>query len=312
MGVNLIHPLVLAGITWDPFIRGVLIVVAAVVVLPGSVYLVLSTDVGGRVGLLLTAAGLSGMLSLLAVLWMVLPSTAAIGRAPTWQAKQVITGDFASQATVRGVQDFPATDTKSIAGPNLGLKSQHWFWPFQGCRNTGWRQVNPATIADPESATDTVLAPTTASTTPTPPQLKSPFSLNTDYTVVGAWTKGADANCLFAISRHKIYLPFKSPHYVIVAVQPVIPVSPTIVPPPKPQPDTSKPITYVVLERNQGSVRQPQFVVFVSMGLIFLIICNALHRRDKEIWARQEAERQAAAGSPPPGPAAREPVGASQ
>ena len=32
------------------------------------------------------------------------------------------------------------------------------------------------------------------------------------------------------------------------------------------------------------------------MGLIFRIICNALHQRDKEIWARQDAERQAAAG----------------
>ena len=282
--------------------------------LPGSVYLVLGTDVGARVGLLLTAAGLSGMLSLLAVLWMVLPSTAAIGRAPTWQAKQVITGDFASQVTVTGVQDFPADDTKSIAGPNLGLKSQHWFWPFQGCRNTGWRQVNPATIADPESATDTVLAPTAASTTPTPPQLKSPFSLNTDYTEVGAWTKGADANCLFAVSRHKIYRPFKlAPlrHRGGAARHPRVV---HLVPPPKPQPDTSKPITYVVLERNLGSVRQPQFVVFgCPWASSSCLICNALHRRDKEIWARRDAERQEAAGGPAPGATAeREPVGASQ
>ena len=313
MGIHLVHPAMMAGITWDPFIRGVLIVIAAVVVLPGSVYLVLSTDVGGRVGLLLAAAGLTGLLSILAILWLVLASTAAIGRANSWKAVQVVTGDYASQVTVKGVQDFPTSDTTSIAGPNLGLRTKHWYWPLQGCNTTGWRQVNPATVADPESATDTVLAPTVASTKPTPPQLKSPFSLNTDYTYVGEFTKGAYASCLFAISRHKIYPPFRSAHYDVIEVQPVIPVSAAIVPPPKPRPDTTKPITYVILERNLGSVRQPQAAVVVSMGLIFLLICNALHRRDKEIWARREAERQAAAaGSAPGATPVREPVGASQ
>jgi hypothetical protein len=310
---HLLHPLVLAGITWDPFIRGVLIVVVAVVLLPGSVYFVLSTDVGGRVGLLLAAAGLSGMLSILAILWLVLASTAAIGRANSWHAKEIITGDFASQATVRGVQDFPAHDVHSIAGPTPTLRSRHWFWPFQGCQSSGWTKVNPAKIADPESATDSVLAPGTAPSRPVPPQLRSPFSLNTDYVYIGAWTKDAEANCLFAINRHKIYTPFRAPHYVVVAVQPVAPVSPGQVTAPQATPDTSKPITWVVLERDLGSVRQPQFAVVVSMGIIFLLICNALHRRDKEIWARRAEEAQAVAGSPrPSGDEAGEPVGASR
>ena len=41
--------------------------------------------------------------------------------------------------------------------------------------------------------------------------------------------------------------------------------------------------------------------------IIFAIICNILHKRDKEIWARQQAEKEAASGAPPP----RERVGAS-
>ena len=36
----------------------------------GSVYLVLSTDIGARLGLLLTAAGFSGLISIMAVLWL--------------------------------------------------------------------------------------------------------------------------------------------------------------------------------------------------------------------------------------------------
>jgi hypothetical protein len=95
---------------------------------------------------------------------------------------------------------------------------------------------------------------------------------------------------------------------VVLRVQPALPPPPNSTAAPKP--DTSKPYTYVILERDLGSVRQPQMVVAVSMGLVFLILCNALHRRDKEIWARQAAEKEAAAGAGP-GEREREKVGAS-
>ncbi len=48
-------------------------------------------------------------------------------------------------------------------------------------------------------------------------------------------------------------------------------------------------------------------ITALSSLIIFAIICNVLHKRDKDIWARQEAEKQAAAGAPPP----EEKVGAS-
>ena len=98
----------------------------------------------------------------------------------------------------------------------------------------------------------------------------------------------------------------------MMIVQPVVPVPATTTgAPPKPRADTTKPVTYVILERNLGSVRQPQFMVALSSGIIFLILCSALHRRDKEIMARRAAEREAAAGGPP-GAGAREPVGAAR
>jgi hypothetical protein len=315
--VDLTHAGLMAGITWDPFIRGMLIVVAAIVLLPGSVYLVLATNTGARLGLLLAGAGASGLLCILAILWMVLSSTADIGRANSWVPKQVITGDFASQVTVKSAQDFPADDPSKVKPPAPPLPTKHWFWPLQSCRDTGWRQSDPAKITDPESAGDRVLVPATTGT-PTPTQLLSPFSATTDYAYLGVYEKGANSACLFAINRHKIYLPFtRPPHLAIVVAQPVVPVPTTTNgAPPKPRPDTTKPKTYVVLERNLGSVRQPQLIVAIVAGIIFLILCDVLHRRDKEIWARQAAEREAAAG-PPPGSRsqsdeeAREPVGAS-
>jgi hypothetical protein len=313
------HAGLVAGITWDPFIRGVLIVAAAIVLLPGSVYLVLSTNVGARLGLLLAGAGASGLLCILAILWMVLSSTADVGRVNSWVPLQIVTGDYAGQVTVKSAQDFPTNDLTHIRPTKGPLPTKHWFWPLQSCRDTGWRQVDPAKITDPESAGDRVLVPATTGVQ-IPPELTSPFSATTDYVYLGAYEKGANSACLFAINRHKIYLPFtRPPHLAMLVLKPVIPVPTTTGGvPPKPRPDLTKPSTYVILERNLGSVRQPQLIVAIWSGIIFLILCNVLHRRDKEIWARQAAEREAAA-APPPGSRsdsgaageARQPVGAS-
>jgi hypothetical protein len=317
--VALIHSGLLAGITWDPFIRGLLIVTVAVLLLPGSVYLVLSTDTGARLGLLLTAAGLSGLLSILAVLWLALSSTAAIGRPNSWKPLAVVTGDYPSQVTSKSAQDFPASNPDPLPPAKPPLPTKHWYWPLQSCSDSGWRHIDPAKLTDVESASDKVLVPSSAATpgaaTPTfGPALTSPFSATTDYAYVDAYDKGANSGCLFAINRHKIYLPFaRSPHLVAVRAQPALPQPSTVTTPLKP--DRSKPYTYIILERNLGSVRQPQMVVAISMGLVFLIICNALHRRDKEIMARQAAEKEAAAGGPGGSgsgdEASREPVGAS-
>ena len=50
----------LASIAWDPGFRGVLTVVVAVLVLPGSIYLLLGTNLGTRLGFLIALTGLFG------------------------------------------------------------------------------------------------------------------------------------------------------------------------------------------------------------------------------------------------------------
>ena len=44
--------------TWSPFIRGILVVLIGVGVLCGSVYLLLATNLGARLGFLVAMAGL--------------------------------------------------------------------------------------------------------------------------------------------------------------------------------------------------------------------------------------------------------------
>ncbi|MDQ6616860.1 MAG: hypothetical protein M3083_19465 [Actinomycetota bacterium] len=293
MHVALSHMGVLAAtFTWDPFIRGVVITALFVVLLPGSVYLVLSTDVGGRLGFLLMAAGTSGMLCLLALLWMPLSSTADIGKPNSWKVIEVITGDYASQDTIKGTADLPIDNLSSTKPPVQALKTKHWFWPLQSCSDSGWHKIDPSLINDPESEADKFLANTSASAAG--PTLSSPFSAATDYTYIDGYQKGQNGGCLFAISRHKVYVPLaRGAHYVVLRVLPTLPVLNLGGAPPPAQPDRSKPYTYVILDRNLGSVRQPQAILAMSMGITFLVICYILHTRDKE----KEAADAAADGS---------------
>ena len=60
---------VLAGIAWDPQIRGFLALGVGVVVLLGSVYLVMVTNLGSRLGFLLAAAAFWGWLMIMGFVW---------------------------------------------------------------------------------------------------------------------------------------------------------------------------------------------------------------------------------------------------
>ena len=52
----------IAGIAWDPQLRGILAVLVGVVVLMGSVYLLLGTNLGTRLGFLVAVTALFGWL----------------------------------------------------------------------------------------------------------------------------------------------------------------------------------------------------------------------------------------------------------
>ena len=54
-----------SAIGWEPELRGILIVIIAVVTLCGSVYLILATNLGARLGFLVALAGLAGWMMLI-------------------------------------------------------------------------------------------------------------------------------------------------------------------------------------------------------------------------------------------------------
>ena len=59
----------LLAIGWEPELRGILIVIIAVVMLCGSVYLILGTNIGARLGFLVAFAALAGWMFIMGAIW---------------------------------------------------------------------------------------------------------------------------------------------------------------------------------------------------------------------------------------------------
>ncbi len=79
-------------------------------------------------------------------------------------------------------------------------------------------------------------------------------------------------------------------HYIVVQVQAVVPQeTPPGGKPPTPILDTTQPVISVVMIRSLGDVRFPGFMTFLTSGILFAILCNTLHRRDKLIRRHRAA-----------------------
>lgn len=98
---------VLAGITWEPTIRGILVVVLSVLLLCGSVYLLLATNLGSRLGLLVALAGLFGWMTLMGIVWWIY-GIGMVGPSPTWDVIEVNYDDLsvAQLTEARSLEDW--------------------------------------------------------------------------------------------------------------------------------------------------------------------------------------------------------------
>jgi hypothetical protein len=283
----------LAVVRWDPQIRGALIVLTGALILCGSVYLLLSTNLGAKVGLLVAVAGLSGWMLLLNIIWLVGP----LGNGPIgykgepngWTVKEIVSGDLVSHSGVRAVGGFP----------------------------DGWTVVKQGTplYASAAPAADAVLAKPASSATTSSTAKSSfppPFNTSQDYVDVSIYSKGGHDylfnlfgyKVFWRLRHHQMYIKHQ-PHYVVVRVAPAVPsvtlagAATTL-----PAADVTKPLVSVVMLRNVGSLRLPPILLGFGSLLIFGLTCENLHAREKEI-RRRKAEEEAG-GSGPPGGRTRE------
>ena len=107
---------IVAGIGWEPEIRGALTVLVGSLVLFGSVWLILNTNLGNRLGTLIALAGFFGWMLVMGIVWWIY-GIGLTGDSPTWEPKEIIYGDLSeSESDVQnlGAQELTLTPAITI------------------------------------------------------------------------------------------------------------------------------------------------------------------------------------------------------
>jgi hypothetical protein len=324
------HLHVLAGIAWNPGIRGILVVLTGFAVLCGSTYLLLATNMGARLAMLVAFAGLFGWLSILTATWWIQPpAIGPRGQNPSWHPVEVYiddpsTGPAKTQVidalprpealpTVTDIinanpdlaKDFPTPETASLSD----VESSH---PDEvaaalkdaGVDLNGWK-ITPASAAgEAQAAADVALV--------TSSQV---FKATTDYKKLSVFEIGGkktraeycpndatngqhnivpgDWLCRIEYKFYKLFTFNHPTHYAVVQVQPVIPQEAKAgQAPPIPKVDPTKPVYYVVMVRDLGTVRLLPATFFAVSFALFIFFVVVLHYRDKTL-TRNLAEAKA-------------------
>ncbi len=245
-----LNHLVTGALAWNPQIRGALYVVIALVVLPGSVYLLLATNMGARLGFLMAAAGFFGWMFTLSAVWWVY-GTGPKGREPTWKPKEVVVGDLAQSATNPMAAGFPK-DWKKL-------------------------EITDPEVADAQAVVDTkIVGP------------KAEFKSSSDFLPVSAAEIGGEKYGPFHLGNFRPLNIFHEPHFLVIQVQKAVkPPAVAGQPPPKAEVDPSAPVVSVIMVRDLGALRENPGVVCLCCGALFGVLCYRLHTRDKEAMAQR-------------------------
>ncbi len=238
-----------AAISWDPTVKGGLYVLIAVVILCGSSYLLLSTNVGSRLGFQLAAAGLFGFMVIIGFVWWIY-GIGPQGPGPAWEPRFMVTGDPAN------------TESETLEG-----------FP------RGWRQLDLADqmVADAQGVVDAELTADDGL-----------FESPSDYLAVAAYEKGGETYSLLPFLNFRPFNLWHKPHYLMVQVQPVrAQEAPPGGAPPRPEVDPAQPRVSVVMLRDLGALRRNPAIATISSMLIFGLLVYQLHTRDKEAMAKR-------------------------
>ena len=253
-------------ITWDPTIRGILVVLVSFLVLCGSVYLVMGTDLGSRLGFLVAAAGFWGWMAIMGAAWWAY-GIGLEGPGPTWRVEEVLTSSSPD-------------DTSAAAQPEARDLSE-------------WRELPEGDVIRGEAQT-TADEALTGEDSPV-----AQFEATSEYITVNAFAVGGrDPDSIW--SR----LPGPTPpQYALVQVQPAVEVitlgegetcaaGATCIEfgetPPPAEAVEDAPVYSVIMVRDLGAARLPSAIVTLSSLVIFGIVCNRLHRRDQLLAQHQE------------------------
>ncbi|MFW2336312.1 hypothetical protein [Ilumatobacter sp.] len=259
----------LLAVNWEPELRGILTVVLGAAVWMGSIYLILGTNLGARLGFLVALTGLMGWIALMGTVWWIY-GIGLKGEVPEWKqipGRTVIQEvDLLFQA---GVLDEPVavdSETEAVAAADAvrsQLESQGWAQVAESAPEFGQAQVSAGVFLEEEGAFEPGEFEVTAVYEVDPPAESA-------YPKLGP--NGEFDQLAF----------FHKPYYTLVEVAPYedqrveegrAPIAPVV--------DEDQPRQYVYMVRDLGSLREPAAYITIGSTLMFLVLCWLLHRRDR-------------------------------
>lgn len=277
----------LAGIAWDPQLRGFLTVAVGVIVLMGSVHLLLATNLGNRLGFLMAAAAFFGWLTIMGGVWWVYGTIGMLGQAPRWDVVETVYPgtdaaalDEAHSLDTSGLP--PAEELNDMAPEDLEairpeLEADLGGWHLLPESNKSFGEAKAAVDEYFVEHNDEELGIDTAD----------------DYIATYSFERGGKDRLPADPSRiDRLTKKFKTtflqlthpPRYAIIQVQPVIAQEAEPgQPPPTPKADPKKPVVSVIMQRNLGDVRFPGAMLTIFAGIMFAVLCVQLHRRDQRV-----------------------------
>jgi hypothetical protein len=257
------------AINWEPELRGALTVLIGVAVWMGSIYLILGTNLGARLGFLVAFTGLMGWLALMGTVWWIY-GIGLKGDVPEW--KQIPGRTVIQEVDLlyrAGVLDAPLdVDVETPPGEasdavRAQLESQGWAEVESSAPEFGQAEASAGVFLEEEGA----LGPG-------------------EFAVTGVFEVDPPAESAFPKlgpnGEFDQLAFFHKPYYTLVEVAPFEELRPEAGRAPiTPEIDDAQPRQYVFMIRDLGSLREPAAYIAIGSTLMFLVLCFFLHRRDR-------------------------------
>ena len=259
------------AVSWEWELRGTLIVIISVTLFCGSIYLLLATNLGARLGFLVALSGLAGWMTLLGIIWMIYgiglkgpdPSWAEVPGRTVLQDTDALYQAGVFEQRVEVPEDASFSEEAEIVASEFAAE--------------GWELLSEDAPAFGQAA---AAAGEFLEETGT-------FAAG-EYQAERVFDTGGERYPM--IGNFDLFAFFHKPHYVVVEVAALVPTRTEAGrAPPAPTIDETRQRQYVYMIRDLGARRQPAAFVTLGSGLIFLTGCWLLHRRDR---AHRQSQRR--------------------
>jgi hypothetical protein len=263
----------LLSVSWQPQLRGILITIIAIVVFCGSIYFLLSTNLGARLGFLVAFAALAGWMFILGSVWWAY-GKGLLGPDASWapvSGRTVLEGPRAVNDS--GALTDPVSVDSSASAEQAAAAIDAQFV------NDGWQKLDPAQPKYQQAGA-------AASTL-----LEEAGALGAgEFEVINVFDKGGQRTPQLFNGKVDFLAFFHKPHYAVVEVAPlIVQRSEPGRAPAKPEIDTTRHHQYVYMIRDLGAKRKPAGFITVGSLIIFLMLCYLLHTRDRRVMANRAA-----------------------